>query len=354
MRGRLDNMEINETFVRTSKNYSVNSFSVPDKTFDVEHKTFSGFTTNYNGVLRTNKKLPLSPLCEKAKKEIENANISVKINIDKNYQAPVILNFDFANDDYLVDSIKIHLEEGIKANLILNYKSNKKIYHNGFISIECEKDSAISCVMIFDLSKDSDNFISLENAVKENANLNFTMIDFSGNYSVSRYITDLIGDNATSDLKTMYISDKDSKIDLNYAQNIFGKNSNATIKTVGALQGNSTKNFKGIIDFKRGSTKSIGNEEELCLLLSKIAKSKALPLLCCSEEDVSGSHSSATGKIGEKELFYIMSRGLNKTEGLKLLLKAKFSKILDDLFDSELIKEINKRIDEKIIDEKSK
>ena len=41
------------------------------------------------------------------------------------------------------------------------------------------------------------------------------------------------------------------------------------------------------------------------MLLSDKAKSKALPMLLCTEEDVEGNHSTATGKLDEKELFYI-------------------------------------------------
>ena len=38
-------------------------------------------------------------------------------------------------------------------------------------------------------------------------------------------------------------------------------------------------------------------------LLSDKAKSIALPMLLCSEEEVEGNHSSAAGKVGEKKLF---------------------------------------------------
>ena len=63
------------------------------------------------------------------------------------------------------------------------------------------------------------------------------------------------------------------------------------------------------------------------MLLSDKAKSIALPMLLCSEEEVEGNHSSSAGKIGEKELFYIMSRGFELKEAMKLLVRAKFNKI---------------------------
>ena len=82
--------------------------------------------------------------------------------------------------------------------------------------------------------------------------------------------------------------------------------------------------------------------------MSKEAKSISLPMLLCSEEDVEGNHSSSAGKIGDKELFYIMSRGFNKKEAMKLIVRAKFNNILEKLEDESLRKEILDEIDRKL------
>ena len=55
------------------------------------------------------------------------------------------------------------------------------------------------------------------------------------------------------------------------------------------------------------------------------------------------------GKIGEKELFYIMSRGFELKEAMKLLVRAKFNKILGNIdnekLKNEIIYEIDNRLD---------
>ena len=85
------------------------------------------------------------------------------------------------------------------------------------------------------------------------------------------------------------------------------------------------------------------------MLLSNKAKSIALPMLLCSEEEVEGNHSSSAGKIGEKELFYIMSRGFELKEAMKLLVRAKFNQILEKVNNQELkdqiLLEIDRRLD---------
>ena len=63
---------------------------------------------------------------------------------------------------------------------------------------------------------------------------------------------------------------------------------------------------------------------------------------------LSGNHSSSAGKIGEKELFYIMSRGFELKEAMKLMVRAKFNKILKNIKDEELRNQILNEIDDRL------
>ena len=81
------------------------------------------------------------------------------------------------------------------------------------------------------------------------------------------------------------------------------------------------------------------------MLISDNAKSLALPMLLCAEEDVEGNHSSAAGKIDNKELFYIESRGFDKVQAMKLIVRARFNAILNNIENEELRQEILEEID---------
>ncbi len=85
------------------------------------------------------------------------------------------------------------------------------------------------------------------------------------------------------------------------------------------------------------------------MLLSNEAKAIALPMLLCAEHDVEGNHSTASGKVDKSELFYLMSRGLSYTEAIKLIVKARFNKIIDEIKDENAKNEVLDEID-KILD----
>ena len=71
-------------------------------------------------------------------------------------------------------------------------------------------------------------------------------------------------------------------------------------------------------------------------------------MLLCSEEDVEGNHSSSSGKAGKKELFYIMSRGLSEKDAMKLLVRAKFNKIIENITNNDIKELIINAIENKL------
>ena len=85
------------------------------------------------------------------------------------------------------------------------------------------------------------------------------------------------------------------------------------------------------------------------MLLSDEARSIALPMLLCTEDDVEGNHSTASGKAEKEALFYIMSRGISYKEAIKLIVRANFNKIIERINDDELqeiiLQEIDRRLD---------
>ena len=181
-----------------------------------------------------------------------------------------------------------------------------------------------------------------------NSLLKYYIIDFGGKNSITNYYSNLLGNSSDNRLDTIYLGKENQIFDLNYIGELRGEKSNVDIQVQGALRDISKKHFKGTIDFKKGCKKATGNENENCMLLSDTAKSLALPMLLCSEEDVEGNHSSSAGKIGEKELFYIMSRGFSLKEAMKLMVRAKFNKILKNIKNEELKEEVLIEIDKRL------
>ncbi|GAB6169893.1 Fe-S cluster assembly protein SufD [Clostridium carnis] len=283
-----------------------------------------------------------------------NQGYLVKINKDLSEEEAAVIEFNIDKDNsILVDNIIIVAEENTKGKIILVYKSVDDTlgYHNGVCKVFCKENSDIQLVNVNLLNKNTVHINSTIAEVKENGNVDFISIDLGGKYSITNYHGDLIEDKSNSRLNSLYLGGESKVIDINYIMSHKGKYSNSEIITKGALKDKSSKIFRGTLDFKRGAEKSVGNEEEYCMLLSKKAKSKAVPLLLCEEYDVSGEHAASSGKIDEDKLFYLMSRGLSFLDARLLIIEATFNPIIDKIKDEEIKNEILKEVKEQLKNE---
>lgn len=351
-------LKINETPVRTSRNFNINNIKLDNITIPEKIESFGNVEIiNENdkiNVETSNNSLNLTygigDILENQVKQKANQNLKFIIDASSKDNKEVQVNFKFDNKNLnLVENIEIVANENSKSNFILKYESSnyEKAFHNGIIRVVGKENSEINIVLVNLINTNSNNFLSIQNEIESKAKVNYTIVDFGGIASITNYYSNLIGEKADNKLNTIYLGKDNQLFDLNYIANLRGEKSNIDIDVIGALKDVAKKHFKGTIDFKKGAKKATGNENEYCMLLSDTAKSIALPMLLCSEEDVEGNHSSSAGKIGEKELFYIMSRGFEFKEALKLMVRAKFNKVLDGIKNEELKEEILEEIDKR-------
>ena len=350
-------LKLNETPVRTARNFNINNIKlenikVPQQIQEFSNITIIGDTSKTDieqEVNTANLVYGLNEYLTNQAKTQSNQKFKLTIYDKENNETQIEFNFDEEND-VLVDNIEIIANEDTKSTIILKYLSEEQIeaYHNGIIRVNAKENSNINIIIINLINTKSNNFISIENTLEENSKVSYCIVDFGGKNSITNYYSNLIGENSDNKLNTIYLGKENQLFDLNYIGELRGKKSNIDIEVQGALKDIAKKHFKGTIDFKKGCKKATGNENENCMLLSDTAKSLALPMLLCSEEDVEGNHSSSAGKIGEKELFYIMSRGFELKEAMKLMVRAKFNKILDNIQNQELKDEILQEIDKRM------
>lgn len=272
----------------------------------------------------------------------------ITIGKDQIIDEPIVIEFDFDKDNStLVDNLIIIGEENSKASIIVKYKSldDSTGYHNGISTIFSKKNSEIKLTKVNFLNDNTAHFDSNISDIEEDGKVDFITIDLGGKYSVYNYHGDLIGDKSTSNVNSIYLGSKNKLIDINYIVTHNGKMSNSNINVKGALQGEAKKAFKGTLDFKTGASKSVGAEDEYCMLLSKKARAKAMPILLCSEDDVSGEHAASSGRIDENKLFYLMSRGLSYDEAKIIIVRAAFNPIIDSIGHESIIEEILENVD---------
>ena len=346
----MEKLKLNETPVRTSRNFLINNIKLENVVIPEKLEMFQNVVVT--GTESFNKDINKQHLNYGLSEELEEnvfykANSQIAINVKENDNIKITYDFD---DDNLQLVNQIDICATGNANIIIEYKSstNKECFHNGVIKVFAKENAKLNITVINLLNSNSEHFEAMENILEDNSDLNYTIIDIGGKNSIQNYYSNIIGKSAKNDLKTIYLGSENQIKDINYIAELRGQKSFVDIDVQGALKENAKKNFKGTIDFKKGCKKAKGNENEFCMLLSEKAKSLALPMLLCTEDDVEGNHSTASGKVDEEQLFYIMTRGLSYKEAVKLIVRANFNKTIERILDEEVKQNIIKEIDERL------
>lgn len=344
----MEELILNETPVRTSNNFRINNISVENVTLPTQKEIFNNIDIRQKGFECEN--ISNNPFAYGTGKVLEDninnfANHCLKMQRKGNLT--ITYNFD-DNNTTLINNLEI-IADG-DSNILIIYKSNtdKKCFHNGKIKLISKENAKVDIAIVNLLNNNSDHFEEMENELYADSTVNYTIIDIGGKNSITNYYSNAKGEKSVNELKTVYLGIENQLKDLNYVAHLNGEKTVVNIDVQGALKDTAKKNFKGTLDFKKGCKKAKGDENEFCMLLSDKAKSIALPMLLCTEDDVEGNHSTASGKVDANDLFYIMSRGIEYKEAIKLIVRARFHKIIENIKDEDIKQEILQEIDRRL------
>lgn len=344
------NIKVNETPVRTSRNFLINNMKIdnleiPEIVSKFENvKIISEKSNISNDTNITNLIYGNGDILKE--NNFKCCNNKIKIDTAKE---DIRIVYDIDDDNLnLINQIEINSEKDATVYVVYNSKTEKEVFHNGIIKAVSKNGAKLNIVVVNFLNDKSYNFDSFETIIEKDSKVNYYVIDLGGNISVVNYYSDVVGDNANNNVRGIYLGKDNEKKDINIISHLRGKETVVDIDIQGSLDGHAKKNFKGTIDFKQGCSGAKGSENEYCLLLSEKAKGIALPMLLCTEDDVEGAHSTACGKVENDSLFYIMSRGIEYKEAIKLIVKSNFNKILDEIKDEELKNQIIEKIDSRL------
>jgi len=330
------------------------SLNIPKiEDLNIQHINTKEEINNYTKYLKVDSEFGVDKELVKLTEKFSNTGVIIDLERGQKIQEPVRLDFNMNNEESLIlDHNLILARQNSEVTVVMDYTSTEKSFHNGVTKIYAEDNSNITVIKVQTMSKTSHNFDSNIAFVGRDAEVNFISVELGSAITSTSFITNLLEDNSSANLKSIYFGDEEMGLDLEYTMNHFGRRCLSNIETKGALKDKAKKVFRGNLDFKKGSTRSKGEEGEYVILLDKGVKSDAIPALICGEDDVEGEHAASAGQINELKLFYLMSRGLSEKDAKKMIIEASFRPIIDLIPFEDLRKRIEKDIDWRITNEK--
>lgn len=278
-------------------------------------------------------------LAEEIKKENKNfRNFFQSFDIKEDRDTEFIdLKLDDENN-ILVSNIEINAEEGTASSFLVNFSDSAKgkIFINSQILVNLKADSKVKLVVVVNLSEKSTNLNSIATRLADRAELDISYIEIGAEKSMVNIRNILRGEEAKVIENGVYFKSEEEYLDLMAVNEHYSNETDSDSLFNGALRDKAVKNFKGIVDLRRGCTKADGKIGDYSMMLSDEVVNKSAPILLNEEREVSGNHAASVGRINKEMLFYIMSRGFSKKQAESMMLEANFAPALDKIEDEDL------------------
>ena len=109
-----------------------------------------------------------------------------------------------------------------------------------------------------------------------------------------------------------------------------------------------TLTFNGIGHIIKGAKGADAQQESRVLMLSDQARSDANPILLIDENDVTAGHAASIGQVDPEDMYYLMSRGLDKATAERLVVRGFLGSVIVEIPVKEVRDEMIATIEEKL------
>ncbi len=108
-------------------------------------------------------------------------------------------------------------------------------------------------------------------------------------------------------------------------------NTSSTIESKSISQGEGRTNYRGLVRVPKGSEGSSISVECDALMFSDEATSDTEPYIEIKEDDVEMAHEATVGRIGDEEIHYMQSRGIEEEEAKEMIVRGFIEPIAKEL-----------------------
>lgn len=253
-----------------------------------------------------------------------NGGVFIYIPKDVEVTKPLQTIFTHAGDFGLFNHVLIVAEANSKMTYVENYLSEGS-KENAFANIIAEVYVADGAEIRFgavdNLSENVTTYVNRRGQIHgRDAQLYWALGQMNDGNTVSENTSYIVGEGSLGNAKTVVIGR--GKQVQNFTTNLvhFGKNTEGNILKHGVMKDAATSIFNGVSKIEHGATKANSEQTERVLMLSPKARGDANPILLIDEDDVTAGHAASVGKIDPVQMFYLMSRGLDKIEAERLII----------------------------------
>jgi Fe-S cluster assembly protein SufB len=209
---------------------------------------------------------------------------------------------------------EVHYIEGCTAPVYTT-----ESLHSAVVELIAKKGAKIRYTTIQNWSKDVYNLVTKRAYAYENARVEWVDGNLGSKLTMKYPGVYMLGRNAHAEVISIAFAGSDQHQDAGAKAVHLAPDttSRITSKSVSKQSGRTT--YRGLLHVAKGATNVKSNVRCDALLLDETSRTDTYPYVEVNEDDATISHEASVGKIGEDQIFYLMSRGFSESDALSLI-----------------------------------
>ncbi|GAA2247042.1 Fe-S cluster assembly protein SufB [Rarobacter faecitabidus] len=233
----------------------------------------------------------------------------------------------------------VHYVEGCTAPI---YKSDS--LHSAVVEIIVKKDAKVRYTTIQNWSNNVYNLVTKRATVAEGGTMEWIDGNIGSKVTMKYPAVYLMGAHAKGETLSIAFAGEGQHQDTGSKMVHLAPYTSSSIMSKSVSRGGGRSSYRGLVQVNENAHHSKSNVLCDALLVDTISRSDTYPYVDVRVDDVEMGHEATVSKVSEDQLFYLMSRGLEETEAMAMIVRGFVEPIAREL-PMEYALELNRLIE---------
>ena len=220
----------------------------------------------------------------------------------------------------------VHYVEGCTAPI---YKSDS--LHSAVVEIIVKKDARCRYTTIQNWSNNVYNLVTKRAVAYDHATMEWVDGNLGSKVTMKYPAVWLMGEGAKGEILSVAYAGNGQHQDAGGKVVHAAPNTQSTIISKSISKDGGRAGYRGLVRVEDGATKARSNVRCDALILDEASRSDTYPYIEIEEETASIGHEATVSRIGDEQLFYLRSRGIDEAEAMSLIVRGFIEPITKEL-----------------------
>ncbi len=224
------------------------------------------------------------------------------------------------------EGAQVHYVEGCTAP---QYTTDS--FHSGVIEIVVKKDARVRYTTIQNWSTNVYNLVTQRSLVHENGTMEWVDANLGSKVTMKYPSCYLLERGARGEILSMAFAGAGQHQDAGGKVIHFAPNTTSKITSKSISKSGGRASYRGLLKVHEKAAGSKSNVVCDALLLDPQSRSDTYPYIEIDQQDATIGHEASVSKVGEEQLFYLMSRGLSEEEATTMVVSGFIEPLVKEL-----------------------